>query len=83
MVVEFQHDEPRRQLARRIVTFRKFGDAYRRHEETHRQQLYERAAIAEILQGIGFQIETVSGYGSFRFPAGAVGFVARKSEIPA
>jgi SAM-dependent methyltransferase len=77
-LVELLHDESQQQLARRIVTFRKVGDTYRRHEETHWQQLYERAAVAEILQSVGFQCDIVSGYGASAFPTGDVGLVARK-----
>ena len=77
-LLELLHDESQQQLARRIVTFRKVGDSYRRHEETHRQQLYERAAAAEILRNVGFQCEMVSSYGASAFPAGVIGFVARK-----
>jgi len=77
-LVDVSHDDARQQLTRRIVTFRQLGDTWRRHEETHVQQLYERAAVAEILQRIGFQVEILSGYGDTAFPAGFVGFVARK-----
>src|SRR5262249_13092662 len=34
-LVEYGHDVARQQLTRRIVSFRKVGDAYRRHEETN------------------------------------------------
>jgi SAM-dependent methyltransferase len=77
-LVEIMHDEPKRQLTRRIVTFRKVGDAYRRSEETHRQQLYERFAVADILKSVGFQVENLPGYGATAFPACVVGVVARK-----
>ena len=75
-LVEYQHDVPAQQLTRRIVTFRKFGDAYRRHEETHRQQLFEHQAVAGMLRAIGFQVRIVPGFGQFLFPAGVAGFIA-------
>jgi SAM-dependent methyltransferase len=78
-LVEYLHDEPTEQLTRRIVTFRKVGGAYRRHQETHRQQLYDRTAVAEMLRSIGYQVEIVPGYGRLPFPTGLVGFVARKA----
>ena len=78
-LVDVLHDAPKQQLTRRIVTFRKQGDAWRRHQETHRQQLYERGAVAEILQSAGFQIEIASSYGTTAFPDGLAGFVARKA----
>jgi SAM-dependent methyltransferase len=77
-LVEFQHDEQSQQLTRRIVTFRRLGEAYRRHEETHRQQLYQRTDVADLLRSFGFQIEIVTGYGDQPFPEGLVGFIARK-----
>jgi SAM-dependent methyltransferase len=77
-LVEYLHDENRQQLTRRIVTFRRVAEAYRRHEEIHRQQLFDRTAVAEMLRGVGFQVEIVPGYGPAPFPAGLVGFVARK-----
>ena len=77
-LVEYVHDVPGQQLTRKIVTFRKLGETYRRHEETHRQKLYDRTSVAEILRSVGFQIEIVPGYGTTAFPQGLVGFVARK-----
>ena len=78
-LVEFQHDEARQQLTRRIVTFRKTGDTWRRHEETHRQRLYESRTVDEMLKSVGFQVEIVSAYGAAAFPEALAGFVARKS----
>jgi SAM-dependent methyltransferase len=77
-LVEYLHDEASRQLTRRIVTFRRIGELYRRHEELHRQQLYERAAVADMLRSLGFGVEVLSSYGAAPFPPGLVGFVARK-----
>jgi hypothetical protein len=76
--VEYQHDLPQQQLTRRIVTFRSIGDLYRRHEETHCQQLYQGDTIAEMLQQIGFQVELVRSYGEYALAPDTVGFVARK-----
>ncbi len=39
-LVEYRHDGARARLTRRIVTFRQVGGAWRRHEETHEQQLF-------------------------------------------
>lgn len=77
-LVDFLHDEASRQLTRRIVTFRRWGDVYRRQEETHRQQLYQVAEIAEELRNIGFLVAVVAGYSDQPFPAGVAGFIARK-----
>ncbi|HEV3341951.1 MAG TPA: class I SAM-dependent methyltransferase [Pirellulales bacterium] len=77
-LVEIRHDESNRQLSRRIVTFRKTGDAYRRHEETHRQQLVEEATVVDVLQRTGFRVQTTSSYGDYRLPEAVIGFIATK-----
>jgi SAM-dependent methyltransferase len=77
-LVECQHDVPRQRLTRRIVTFRKVGSSYRRHEETHPQQLYKRAQIARMLRSTGFRVRTVRRYGAYVFPKSVIGFVAKK-----
>ncbi len=77
-LVEFQHDDLQQQLVRRIVTFRKLGDAYRRSEETHRQQLFDEASVSAVLKEIGFRAETVRSYGDHPLADAVVGFVAHK-----
>jgi SAM-dependent methyltransferase len=77
-LVELAHDELSLQLSRRIVTFRKVGDGFRRHEETHRLQLFEEASVTEMLETIGFQVRPVLSYGTHRLPPDTLGFVARK-----
>lgn len=80
-LVEYQYDEPQQLLTRRIITFRRIEDVYRRREETHRQQLFERTAVAAMLADIGFSVAILSGYGTHTFPTGVVGFVARKPAL--
>jgi SAM-dependent methyltransferase len=77
-LVEFEHDVGRSQLTRRIVTFRKVGKLYRRHDETHHLQLFRGSEIAEVLREVGFRVRIVRGYGDYPLPQGLVGFVARK-----
>ena len=78
-LVEYQHDQIRQQLTRRIVTFRQIGDTYRRQEEIHRQQLFEEASIRQMLENIGFHVQVVRSYGAYPLGQGVVGFVARKA----
>jgi SAM-dependent methyltransferase len=78
-LVEFDHDAAKRVLSRRIVTFRKIGAAYRRHEETHRQRLYEAASVARMLRGVGFRVQVVRRYGTHALPQRVAGFIARKA----
>src|SRR5438034_789196 len=77
-LVEYEHDQRRNRLTRRITTFRKAGRHYRRAEETHIQQLYKGSQFACELRKIGFRVHTVRRYGKFRFPRALVGLIARK-----
>ncbi len=78
VLVDFQRDEKRRTLTRRIVSFRQIGKHYRRSEEVHTLQLFDPKQIAELLRNAGFRVRIVRGYGGYRFWKGAAGFVARK-----
>jgi SAM-dependent methyltransferase len=77
-LVEFHQDVARQRLTRRIVSFRRIGDIYRRHEETHTQQLYRGTAIAGMLRQIGFRVRLVRSYGEYPLAKRVVGIVARK-----
>lgn len=65
-------------LVRHIITFRKDGSGYRRDEETHRQKLYGRTELANMLRNAGFRVRFLSGYGSEPFARGDFGVLARK-----
>lgn len=77
-LVKYHHDASKQQLTRQIVTFRQIGDAYRRQEETHRLQLFNRTTLAQMLRDIGFRVRLVRRYGEYPLPEKIVGFVARK-----
>jgi SAM-dependent methyltransferase len=77
-LVEYQHDLAKHQLTRRIVTFRKIGEVYRRQEETHKQQLYRRTDVAQVLLDVGFRVRLLRAYGEYRLPESVVGFAATK-----
>lgn len=77
-LVEVHQHPAKQQLSRKIVSFRKVGDTYRRHEETHTLQLYQGTRLAQMLRAIGFRVRTMRGYGKYRFPPAVVGLVARK-----
>jgi SAM-dependent methyltransferase len=77
VLVEFQNDAQSRQLTRRMVTFRKDGESWRRDEEVHRLQLYEADAIRRMLCGVGFEVQLVRQYGDFELPDLAA-FIAKR-----
>jgi SAM-dependent methyltransferase len=79
VLVDAEVDDRRKVLTRRITSFRRDGDLYRRAEETHRQRLYSPEEIEELLQSAGFRARRLRRYGSFRLPRGLAGFLARKT----
>jgi SAM-dependent methyltransferase len=78
VLVTAEEENGQRLLTRRITTFRKVGEFYRRGHEVHRLRLFPPAEIAEQLRGLGLLVETLDGYGDLRFPPGYVGFLASK-----
>jgi SAM-dependent methyltransferase len=78
VLVANEEDRRRRLLTRRITTFRRVGDLYRRDMEVHRQRLLDRAELAAQLRGLGFRVRILRGYGALRFRKGHIGLLARK-----
>jgi len=78
-LVQYEHDSLRQQLTRRIITFRKIGDSYRRHEEHHRLQLYDGTTVATVMREIGFQVQLVRAYDEFVLPPDVIGVIAKKA----
>jgi SAM-dependent methyltransferase len=78
VLVTAEEDLRREMLTRRITSFRKVGELYRRDQEVHRLRLLPQAQVLSWLQDIGFGVETLDGYGSASFANGHVGFLARK-----
>jgi len=76
--VSFECDERRAQLVRHITTFRKVGETYRRGEETHRVQLYDRRDIAGLLKKAGFRVRSTRRFGDYALLPKRTGFIARK-----
>jgi hypothetical protein len=77
-----EEDRVRRRLTRRITTFRKEGDLYRRDAEVHEQRLFPPSEVAGLLRAVGFRARTLSGYGEKKFPPGLAGFLARRHRRP-
>ena len=77
-VVLVEKEEDLGTLTRRITTFRKVGEHYRRSDEVHRQRLYEGQDIAAELRRVGFRVRTRRGYGRYTLPRARAAFVARK-----
>ena len=78
VISEREEDAERGAMTRRIVSFRKVGEHYRRDEEIHRVRLYKPVEISGLLQGVGFGVRTMRSYGSYPLAEGHAAFVARK-----
>ena len=74
-----EEDEESRILTRRITTFRKVGELYRRAEEVHYLRLIRPDAMFMQLHELGFGgVRVLDAYGEMRFPPGLTGFLAQK-----
>ena len=80
-VVLYEAEEDRGALTRRITTFRKEGEHYRRTDETHRQRLYRAPDVARMLRRVGFRVRTIRGYGAYRLRRAHAAFIARKIGV--
>ena len=78
IMVSIDGDRARKVLRRRIITFRKTGQNYRRSEETHSLRLFQGEDLVESLRQCGFRACKLTGYGRFRLPPGIAGVLAVK-----
>jgi SAM-dependent methyltransferase len=78
VLVEKEEDQKRQILTRRIVSFRKVGEQYRRADEVHCQRLYKASDVARELRRTGFRVTTMRGYGQYRLRKAHAAFIARK-----
>lgn len=78
-LVDAEEDRERKTLTRRITSFRKVGELFRRDHEVHRLRLFDRRAIQQELRTIGFRVRLLHSYGELQFPPGYIGFLARKA----
>ena len=77
-IVLVEKREQERTLTRRISTFRKTGELYRRTDEVHRQRLYDPSEVEEGLRHTGFRVRMTHDYGGYRLPESHTAFIAHK-----
>ena len=75
---EREEDPERGTMARRIVSFRKVGECYRRDDEVHRVRLYDPSEMSAELSEVGFRARTMHAYGVYPLGQGHAAFEARK-----
>jgi SAM-dependent methyltransferase len=78
VLVAREEDPATRVLTRRITAFRRLGEHYRRSHEVHRQRLYPRSEVRALLEGAGFHVRELPGYGELPFANGHAGFLATR-----
>ena len=78
MLNEKEEDTERGTMERRIVSFRKVGELYRRDGEVHRVRLYGRGEIEAVLGRVGFEVTTLGAYGGYPLGQNHAAFVARR-----
>jgi SAM-dependent methyltransferase len=71
-------DAGRGTMTRRIVSFRKVGECYRRKDEVHRVRLYDPSELSAELRDAGFRVRTLDAYGDHPLGRGHAAFEARK-----
>lgn len=81
VLVEKEEDRERETLTRRITSFRKAGEHYRRAVEVHRQRLHKATNVAKELRRVGFRVQTMRSYGQCGLLRAHAAFVARKSAM--
>jgi SAM-dependent methyltransferase len=75
---EREEDAGRGTMERRIVSFRKVGEHYRRLDEVHRVRLYDPSGLAAELERAGFRVRTMRAYGDLQLEEGHTAFAAQK-----
>jgi SAM-dependent methyltransferase len=75
---EREEDAERGTMARRIVSFRKVGEHYRRDDEVHRVRLYDPSKLPTELSDVGFRARIMHAYGDYPLGRGHAAFEARK-----
>ena len=77
-LVRFEFDDSRDRLHRHITSFRRLGSMFRRSHEHHVVQLFDGIEVAQLLNAVGFQTESVRAFGAAKLLPMRIGFIAQK-----
>jgi SAM-dependent methyltransferase len=80
VMVENDEDQAERMLVRKIETFRKVGDWYRRGGELHSVRLFDSFWISAQLAECGFRVTTSQAYGAQALPRRRRAFFATRER---
>jgi 2-polyprenyl-3-methyl-5-hydroxy-6-metoxy-1,4-benzoquinol methylase len=78
VIAEIGEDPGKKKIIRKIHSFRKVGQCYRRQMEVHKQGIYRSAEVAQMLRSTGFRVRTFKGYADYEVTPNHKVFLARK-----
>ena len=78
VISEREEDAGRGMMTRRIVSFRKVGEYYRRDDEVHHVRLYDPSELSAELDEVGFRVRIMRAYGENPLGENHVAFEACK-----
>ncbi|MEJ2194879.1 MAG: class I SAM-dependent methyltransferase [Ignavibacteriaceae bacterium] len=73
-----KENKSKKELERRIITFYKNKNGYKRNEEVHKIKLFRTAKIIRILQNIGFDTKFYRSYGNYKLRKNQTVIVSKK-----
>ena len=77
--VAVEKSDSSRQVVRRITSFRRVGNVYRKSIEVHRVRRYDLSRICSCLRDIGFKVSTFRGYRTHSLGKGHTIVLGKKS----
>ncbi len=77
-LVRYEHEDARNRLHRYITAFRRVDSLFRRTQEHHILQLYDGAVVADLLNSVGFETQSVRSFGAAALLPLRLGLIARK-----
>jgi SAM-dependent methyltransferase len=81
MLMEAREDKRRHTLTRKMTSFRKTGNLYRRTDENHMVRLYRAQDLEGDLRGIGFLTKVNRSYGAMRLRTATAAIHALKPKL--
>jgi hypothetical protein len=82
VLAETQEDQNSRTLVRRIETFRRIDQLYRRGREIHTVRLFDTPALLNELAECGFRTESAQAYGRQPLGPRRRAFFATRARLP-
>lgn len=78
VLVEVNEYREKNTLRREITVFRRVERDFRRSDESHEVDIHDAAAVQELLQRVGFDVQVTPAYGSHPLAARRLAFIATK-----